>query len=374
MAASRERRNNAGNRMTQLLNAEDEDDFYKNTYGGFNEEEGDEEYKSEEEESDEVDTDFSIDEDDEPVSDQEDDEPKKKRMRGFVSKAYKEPKKTTHRESREFKMKPEKKDYQMDSSFERKSIRKSTKEKSEATERRQREREELQLRNRKRIFTEYHRYTQEELLLEAKLTEKKNLKSLESYQRLELERKKSRIIKQSYKGPIIRYHSVSMPLIEELPAEAEKINVVDDRDPSLETQETEKSPGNSGKERCSRNFITFTDERTFREYFSNSKPQIPQRNICPITRMPARYFDPVTQMAYANLQAFKVLREAYYQQLEQKGDRKQADVATWIDWRKKFKAQQQQAKQEQLTSQQSMPLNNPTSVTNLPLASVKQAA
>lgn len=69
--------------------------------------------------------------------------------------------------------------------------------------------------------------------------------------------------------------------------------------------------------------------------------------------MPARYFDPVTQMAYANLQAFKVLREAYYQQLEQKGDRKQPDVAAWIEWRKKFKAQQQQLKQEQQQQNQS---------------------
>lgn len=36
-----------------------------------------------------MDTDFSIDEDDELVSDQEEDEPKRKRTRGFVSKAYK---------------------------------------------------------------------------------------------------------------------------------------------------------------------------------------------------------------------------------------------------------------------------------------------
>jgi vacuolar protein sorting-associated protein 72 len=37
MAASRERRNNAGARMTRLLEAEDDDDFYKTTYGGFSE-------------------------------------------------------------------------------------------------------------------------------------------------------------------------------------------------------------------------------------------------------------------------------------------------------------------------------------------------
>ena len=37
MAAERPRRNNAGSRMNQLLEAEDEDDFYKTTYGGFEE-------------------------------------------------------------------------------------------------------------------------------------------------------------------------------------------------------------------------------------------------------------------------------------------------------------------------------------------------
>lgn len=35
MAAERPRRAKAGSRMTQLLEAEDEDDFYKTTYGGF---------------------------------------------------------------------------------------------------------------------------------------------------------------------------------------------------------------------------------------------------------------------------------------------------------------------------------------------------
>lgn len=36
MAAERQPRHNAGNRMAKLLNEEEEDDFYKNTYGGFN--------------------------------------------------------------------------------------------------------------------------------------------------------------------------------------------------------------------------------------------------------------------------------------------------------------------------------------------------
>lgn len=36
LAFSREPRKTAGNRMSKLLDAEEEDDFYKTTYGGFN--------------------------------------------------------------------------------------------------------------------------------------------------------------------------------------------------------------------------------------------------------------------------------------------------------------------------------------------------
>lgn len=119
MAAIRERRTNAGNKMAKLLNEEEEDDFYKTTYGGFDEVEQDNDYmfvyhisivylcnknswltiikhlyfREEDEAEDEVDSDFSIDENDEPVSDTEQEGPKKKRR--LVTKAYKEPKPAT---------------------------------------------------------------------------------------------------------------------------------------------------------------------------------------------------------------------------------------------------------------------------------------
>ena len=35
LSKTREKRANAGNRMAKLLDAEDEDEFYKTTYGGF---------------------------------------------------------------------------------------------------------------------------------------------------------------------------------------------------------------------------------------------------------------------------------------------------------------------------------------------------
>ena len=44
MAANRSRRQNAGSKMDSLLNKEEEDDFYKTTYGGFSEEVDDKEF------------------------------------------------------------------------------------------------------------------------------------------------------------------------------------------------------------------------------------------------------------------------------------------------------------------------------------------
>lgn len=59
--------------------------------------------------------------------------------------------------------------------------------------------------------------------------------------------------------------------------------------------------------------------------------------ICPITKLPARYFDPVTQVPYQNLQAFKIIREAYCQQLEERGNTTNPDVLKFLEWRKKVK-------------------------------------
>ena len=54
--------------------------------------------------------------------------------------------------------------------------------------------------------------------------------STEDYRRLELEKKKSRVQKVTYKGPLIKYQSVTMPLIEDIPGESE-INVDGDVTP-----------------------------------------------------------------------------------------------------------------------------------------------
>lgn len=51
--------------------------------------------------------------------------------------------------------------------------------------------------------------------------------------------------------------------------------------------------------------------------------------------MKAKYFDPITKLPYRNLQAFKIIREAYFQQLEEKGNTENPNVLEWLQWRKK---------------------------------------
>ena len=44
----------------------------------------------------------------------------------------------------------------------------------------------------------------------------------------------------------------------------------------------------------------------------------------------------MTQLPYATLQAFRILRETYCKQLELKGDVNDPEVGRWIEWRQKY--------------------------------------
>ncbi|XP_011691735.1 PREDICTED: vacuolar protein sorting-associated protein 72 homolog [Wasmannia auropunctata] len=379
MAATREKRVNAGNKMARLLNEEEEDDFYKTTYGGFDEVEQDNDYMEEDEAEDEVDSDFSIDENDEPVTDTEQEGPKKKRR--LVTKAYKEPKPATlHAQStpKEKKIKP-KQDKIFIDSIERKSIRRSTAAKSAATQKRLRERNEDQKRKTKVVKHDVWKPTQEELLEEALQTEELNTKSLEKYQKLENEKKTTRTVRKTNVGPTIRYQSLSMPVmvLSETCADEEKINVecddektgnsnntVSDSSPKEGSETESKADGkDNNKEESTdtalsaptkkkdvhaeetgkfyeRTFITFQTEQSYQDVFKKSnQPRPPLKPLCAITRLPAKYLDPMTQLPYKNIQTFRLLREAYYQQLEGRTDLNDAsqspELTRWLEWRQK---------------------------------------
>ncbi|NWI10104.1 VPS72 protein, partial [Crypturellus soui] len=255
--------------------------------------------------------DFDIDEGDEPSSDAEDAEPRQRR-RG-VTRAYREPIKTLRpkkpdapQKSREAKAAPaELQDEVVDSEC-RKHMRQSTTEHTRQTFLRLQERQ-VQSKRKKGGASHDRPLTQEELLEEAKITEEINLRSLENYERLEADKKKQVQKKRKCVGPVIRYCSVTMPLITELGKEEN----VDVEGLDQEAQQAEAAAAAAGG-KCSRTFITFSDDETFERFFPKAKqPRLPVRELCPVTHKPAVYRDPVTDIPYSNIRAFKIIREAY---------------------------------------------------------------
>ena len=94
-------------------------------------------------------------------------------------------------------------------------------------------------------------------------------------------------------------------------------------------------------------------------------------------RTVARYFDPVTQVPYNNITTFRILREAYYHQLELRGDRSNSVVAKWLEYRQnliennknllihRVRQQQQQQLQQQQQQMASGTGPNSSTLTNI---------
>ncbi|XP_013188158.2 vacuolar protein sorting-associated protein 72 homolog [Amyelois transitella] len=398
--AQRERRSNAGNRMAKLLDEEEEDDFYKTTYGGFQDVEEDRDYVEEREQDDVVDSDFDIDENDDPVSDQEGEGKEKRKASSNVYKdpkkkkkaakkaAVKRPKEAVPKE--EDSEKVEKSDKVVfDTSIERKSIRQTTALKSAETQQRIKIRSELKKKKPKKV--EDKMPTQEELLEEALITEQENLKSLEKFEQIEMERKKIRPTKKTITGPVIKYHSFAVPEEMETPDEKHNItppdlslsDIIKSEDvllapgevaaadvsmtepkiePETEIKVTEKmdidvigpddvigiekidakeekpvKPPSKNVKYHERTLLSFENDIhdvAFNSCFPKSQPKRRRELLCAVTKRPARYIDPITKLPYRSVDAFRIIREAYYQQLEARGDRSDPQVAAWLQWRK----------------------------------------
>ena len=201
------------------------------------------------------------------------------------------------------------------------TLRKSTQERSQEFKERYEEITRRKHFSKKRIRTVHKRLTQEELLAEAKRTERENLASLEAYTRLEAEKKKVKEKNHEIKGPFIRFHSVVMPLIEDIGKE-KKTN-----------ESTSKS-----EEKYSRNFLVFTDTKSFpHQYFPQGKPKVAKPQFCPITGLPARYVDPITKTPYATASAFKVIRNQYVSQEEIKCEKRLLQLSNWLEEKKRKK-------------------------------------
>lgn len=366
MAASRDRRANAGHGMAKLLNEEEEgDDFYKNTYGGFTETENDRDYiqkNKDNDDDDSADSDISIDEDDEVISDTEDQPAERKRR--VATKAYKEPvKKPTaqaktpaerQKQKSPLKKRPTKRSARssftvLDSA--KILLRKSTAMKSAETELRMKVRSETKNKRPKQSRIEALP-TQKELLAEVEFTEKENIESLEKFKQMEIEKKKVRPTKRINTGPIIRYHSLSMPSVVEIrPIDSTRDgeNGEEDLPPAPRSKRARvEVVAPDPKDRVERTFITFENDVSD-GYFSTvfpSKPKSLKRKddfLCAMTKLPAKYIDPVTKLPYRNVQALKIIREAYYQLLETIGpNENMPNLDKWLAWRQKSKEAQTQ--------------------------------
>lgn len=303
-------------------------------------------FRGNEDDRDIVDSDFSNDEEDEMVSDHDDDAPKRRKK--VVTRSYKEPTKATVKKPspkkkvfKSPKKSPQKRSIELDA---KKSLRQSTTAKSAATQHTLKARHEAERMKPKVVKKQDPMPTQEELLEEAAQTEKENILSLEKFRRMELEKKKVRPTKgTTYVGPIIRYHSLSMPVIQD----ELKVKEVPE-EPEAETKRTTRRSRMAAtdaktaaeKNRCERTFITFENDISNKVFdgFFPPKPKRPRRSqSCAVTSLPAKYFDPVTQLPYHNIMAFKILRESYYQMLEAKGDPSDVETSAWLAWRKQWK-------------------------------------
>ena len=223
---------------------------------------------------------------------------------------------------------------------EQRTFRRSTQEVSAEHKKRLREEERKRRRHtpRTRRATQ-RRMTQSEMLEEAKWTELENKASLEAFTRLEEEKRQVKEKKKVIKGPIIRFHSVTMPMITELdpsqdlPSSSRISTLVSVSESS--TLETNASNVPQQTQYC-RNFLVFTDTAGYPSaYFPSNKPPRPKRLMCPVTGLPAKYIDPVTDTPYATPQAFKIIRTRYVRSAEEKCEKRLLQLSGWLKEKKR---------------------------------------
>lgn len=309
-----------GKRMNKLLDEENEEDEIFWNQDALKDEENDDNYEEEPEIADEFDSDFD---EDEPEPDEEGENEvdervrtkkrlifpgkpltKKKKKKKILSKLDSPDKDV---KSTEQSILPENPDAPNDAEGE-KIIRKSTR---TAVVVRQAERDAMRAALqatmkpiKRKKEGEEKRMTQEEMLLEAAQTEIMNLRNLERVLAREEEVKKRAIVhKAVYTGPQIRYLS---------------------------------KDGYS--------YLEFSKGVSFQSELSTTSVPYPERAVCAVTGLPAKYRDPKTGLPYATKEAFKIIRERFVD--ESSGVQKAMDMGTLFDSlsRKGFMARRRRSK------------------------------
>lgn len=290
--------------MTKLLDEELEEDENFWNQEALKEEEGDTNYQEEGEAVDVFDSDFDEDEpepDGEVDNDKEVREPKKKRLvypgkpagkkknkKKILTKLGKSMEDQTLSPTQESSP-PEHHETRDDLEGER-TVRKSTR---TSVIVRQAEREAIHAALlatarpiKRKKEGEEKRMTQEEMLLEAAQTEIINSRHLERVLAREEEVKKRAVVhKTVYDGPQVRYSS-----------------------------------------KDGQNFLEFSNGLSFEDEICTTAPPYPQKAICAITGLPAKYRDPKTGLPYATTEAFKIIRERYLMENSKVNKRKDMGV------------------------------------------------
>ncbi|KHJ42990.1 YL1 nuclear protein [Trichuris suis] len=298
--------------MKELMAKLDVEEFYSNTYGGFVEEEEDGNFSEEEQSL--ASSESNIETEEEAILDSgeiydqsEDDEEqgkskRKPRLKIPIKYKFRDPfgpkRKASEITGPSYKRRRivNENDQHAPVAHE-KHLRKTTLEKSAEAVRRR-----TAAKRRKRHCTRVRSValTQEERLDEARITEKLNEQSLKRFCEFQLEEKKKRSERkvEEILPPYIRFVSSFEPAI-----------------PSL----ANAGNGEDDDRKMLQNSVIFSDEQLFKETFSCWKkiPKIPEQKRCVIFGTPANYIDPVTQLPFSNVAAYKKLRELYGKKRQQ---------------------------------------------------------
>ena len=233
---------------------------------------------------------------------------------------------------------------------EQRTLRRSTQEVSAEHQKRIKEaRRRSRHAQRSRRPTTQRKMTQQQLLEEAKWTELENKASLEMFTRLEQEKKQVKEKKRVLKGPFIRFHSVTMPVISELEPShdrtttaepvANSVSETPNHTPSEQQQQQQQQDQEQQQQQhyC-RNFLVFTDTSSYPSaYFPTDRPAKPKRLVCHVTGLPAKYIDPITGTPYATPQAFKIIRTRYVRSAEVKCEKRLLQLSSWLEEKRRKK-------------------------------------
>ncbi|XP_068330902.1 SWR1 complex subunit 2-like [Pyrus communis] len=291
-----------GKRMTRLLDEEIEEDEMFWNQEALKEDEDDGNYEAEPEVADEFDSDFDEDEPDPDEGAENNDADERVRTKKrLIYPGKQSSKKKKKRVLSELKSKdgseksshPEQHQDAPEEAEVERTVRKSTR---TSVVVRQAERDAIRAALqatmkpiKRKKEGEEKRMTQEEMLLEAAQTEIMNLRNLERVLAREEEVKKRAIVhKAVYTGPQVRYFS-----------------------------------------KDGRSYLEFSRGLSFQSEISTAPVPYPEKAVCAVTGLPAKYRDPKTGLPYATKEAFNILRQRFLQ--ESGRVRKEMDLGDLYD-------------------------------------------